>query len=191
MDCIDCHNRPSHLYRAPAQFVNAAMTAGRIPSTLPEIKMLAVQYSSRPYASVAAAREGIRNGITQFYRQSYPGLFAHSQALIEKGVVAIQDEYAQNIFPEMKVSWHAYPDNIGHLYFRGCFRCHNENHVSNTREPIRHDCVMCHDIGIQGTPGKGQEVARFGESLPFRHPVDMGGDWRDSPCTDCHAGGNP
>jgi hypothetical protein len=191
MDCIDCHNRPSHLYRAPAQFINAALTAGRIPATLPEIKKLAIKFSSISYPSTAAAREGIRAGITQFYRLNYPDLFAHQLALVEKGVMGVQDEFAQNIFPLMKVSWQAYPDNIGHLYFSGCFRCHNGNHMSDTGETIRRDCVLCHDIGIQGTPGKGLEVARIGESLTFKHPEDIGDAWRETPCTDCHTGGNP
>jgi len=66
----------------------------------------------------------------------------------------VQDEFAQNIFPLMKVSWQAYPDNIGHLYFSGCFRCHNANHVSDSGKTIRHDCAMCHDIGIQGYTGE-------------------------------------
>lgn len=191
MDCIDCHNRPSHLYRAPEQFINAAMTAGRIPTALPEIKKLAAQITSFSYPSAAAAREGIRARITQFYQVSYPDLFARQRALVEKGVAGVQDEFAQNIFPSMKVSWKVYPDNIGHLYFNGCFRCHNGNHVSDSGETIRRDCVLCHDIGIQGVPGKGLEVARIGESLAFKHPVDIGDAWRETPCTDCHTGGNP
>lgn len=191
MDCIDCHNRPSHLYRAPAQFINAAMTDGRIPATLPEIKKLAVQLCSLPYTSAETAREGIRSGIVQFYRLNYPDLFARQRALVEKGVTGVREEFAQNIFPFMKVSWKAYPDNIGHLYFSGCFRCHNGSHINEKGEAIRRDCTLCHDIGIQGIPGKGMEVARIGESLEFRHPVDIGDTWRNTPCTDCHAGGPP
>lgn len=191
MDCIDCHNRPSHLYRSPAQFINAAMTAGRIPAALPEIKKLAVQLASISYPSANAAQEGIRSGVTQFYRLSYPELFARQRALVEKCVTGVQEEFAHNIFPFMKVSWKAYPDNIGHLYFIGCFRCHNGSHVSDTGETIRRDCVLCHDIGIQGISGKWMEVARIGESLEFRHPENIGDTWRDTPCTDCHTGGNP
>ncbi len=191
MDCIDCHNRPSHLYRAPAQFINAAMTAGRIPATLPEIKKLAVQFTSVTYPSGIAAQESIRAGILQFYQLHYPDLFASQRALVEKGVTGVQEEFMKNIFPYMKVSWKAYPDNIGHLYFSGCFRCHNGNHVSDTGETISNSCTLCHDISIQGTPGKGLEAARIGESLKFRHPEEIGDAWQDTPCSDCHTGGNP
>ena len=38
----------------------------------------------------------------------------------------IQLGYASNIFPEMKVTWKAYPNNIGHMESEGCYRCHNE-----------------------------------------------------------------
>jgi len=191
MDCIDCHNRPSHLYRAPAQFINTAITAGRIPVALPEIKKIAVQFSMRSYSSAVSARTKIRAGITQFYQQNYPGLLANQRALVEKGVTGVLDEFEQNIFPLMKVSWQAYPDNIGHLYFSGCFRCHNGQHMSDKGETIRRDCNLCHDISIQGAPGNGLEVARIGESLAFSHPVDIGDAWQETPCTDCHTGGNP
>jgi hypothetical protein len=191
MDCIDCHNRPAHLYRAPSQFINEAMTAGRIPAALPRIKEMASQLASITYPSAAAAQTAIRDGLTQFYRKNYPDLSARQLQLVEQGITAVQEEFAKNIFPGMKVSWRAYPDNIGHLYFRGCFRCHNGNHASDTGETIRRDCTLCHDIGIQGVPGKGLEVARIGESLPFRHPEDIGGAWRDTPCADCHTGANP
>ncbi|MDA8413619.1 MAG: NapC/NirT family cytochrome c [Desulfobacteraceae bacterium] len=191
MDCIDCHNRPSHLYRSPAQFINAAMTSGRIPPTLPEIKSLAVKFASISYPSASAAQSGIRAGLTHFYQQNYPDLFARQHDLVEKGITGVQEEYAINIFPLMKVSWNAYPDNIGHLYFKGCFRCHNGDHATNKGETIRRDCTLCHDIGIQGIPGKGMEVARIGESLNFRHPEDIGDAWKEMPCTDCHTGANP
>jgi NapC/NirT cytochrome c family, N-terminal region len=191
MDCIDCHNRPSHLYRAPAQFINEAMTAGRIPRQLPEIKKVAVRFSGASYPSAAAAQEAIRDGITRFYRQNYPDVYANQRALVDKGVAGVQDEFAQNVFPVMRASWKAYPDNIGHLYFSGCFRCHDGKHASDTGETISRDCTLCHDISIQGVPGKGLEVARTGESLVFRHPEDIGGAWRDTPCTDCHTGGTP
>ena len=28
----------------------------------------------------------------------------------------------------MKVKWATYPNNIGHTFFNGCFRCHDDNH---------------------------------------------------------------
>ncbi|HBG03963.1 MAG: cytochrome C [Geobacteraceae bacterium GWC2_58_44] len=191
MDCMDCHNRPSHLYRAPAQFIDSAITAGRIPAQLPEIKKVAVRLCTSPYASPDLAMQGIRTGITQFYRASYPDLFARQFVLVEKGVAGVQQEFSENIFPLMGVTWKAYPDNIGHFYFPGCFRCHNGTHQSDQREAISADCNLCHDVVVQGIAGKGIEAARIGESLAFRHPEDIGDAWQQTPCTDCHTGGPP
>ncbi len=191
MDCMDCHNRPSHLYRAPAQFINEAMTAGRVPASLPEIKKVAVRFCATQYPSAAAAREGIRKGLTAFYRDTYPELFVTQRGLVEKGTEGVLNEFTQNVFPRMKAGWQAYPDNIGHLYYRGCFRCHDGNHVSDGGETIGRDCTLCHDIAVQGPPGKRMETARIDESLGFRHPEDIGDAWQDTPCTDCHTGANP
>ena len=56
MDCIDCHNRPTHRFPAPYKVINEAMTAERIDPDLPSIKekgleLLSAQYSpgSRPW----------------------------------------------------------------------------------------------------------------------------------------------
>lgn len=191
MDCMDCHNRPSHLYRTPAQFINEAITAGRVPASLPEIKKVAVQFCAAKYPSDAAAQQGIRGGITAFYRDTYPDLFATRRGLVQKGTEGVLNGFEKNIFPRMKASWQVYQDNIGHLYYRGCFRCHDGSHVSDGGETIGGKCTLCHDIAAQGTPGKGLETTRIDESLGFRHPVDIGGAWQETPCTDCHSGANP
>jgi len=79
----------------------------------------------------------------------------------------------------VKIRWRDYQDNIGHLYFKGCFRCHNGSHTSDKGDVISRDCNLCHDIVIQGIQGKGLEIARVGESLKFRHSENVGGAWRD------------
>ena len=191
MDCMDCHNRPSHLYRPPAQFIDEAITAGRIPLALPEVKRLALKLCTPTYQSADEAQQKIRAGFTEFYQASYPELFARQRELVEKGAAGVQAEFAQNIFPFMKVAWTAYPDNIGHLFFSGCFRCHDDNHVSDQGETISRDCALCHDIVVQGIADKGLEKARLGESLVFRHPEDIGDAWQQTPCADCHSGGQP
>lgn len=127
----------------------------------------------------------------QFYKLNYPELLVSQLTLVEKTVAVVQDKFGQNIFPLMKVSWQAYPDNICHLNFSGRFRYHNGSHVSDSGETISRDCKLCHDIVIQGTPGKWLEVARMGDSLSFRHPVDIGDAWQQTPCADYHTGATP
>ena len=191
MDCIDCHNRPSHWYRAPSLFVNTAMTAGEIPPELPEIKSEAVKLAAAKYASQADANRKIEKELTDFYQKSYPDVFKNHRDWVKKAVTGLQGAFDRNIFPVMKVRWSAYPDNTGHLEFPGCFRCHNGNHETNSGETISRSCNLCHHIDTQGTPGKNLEVARVGDSLKFKHPVDIGGAWQEMMCSDCHSGTTP
>ena len=56
MDCIDCHNRPSHSIGAtPERAVNEAMTRGDLPTTLPFIHREAVKALKTTYPSQDAA----------------------------------------------------------------------------------------------------------------------------------------
>ena len=59
-------------------------------------------------------------------------------------VTAVQDIYARNVFPAMKVTWGTYPNNIGHTFFNGCFRCHDDSHKANDGSVIKQDCETCH-----------------------------------------------
>ena len=43
MDCIDCHNRPSHIYHQPDKMMNENLNKGIIDETLPYIKSLGVE----------------------------------------------------------------------------------------------------------------------------------------------------
>ena len=47
---------------------------------------------------------------------------------------AVQEIYRDNFFPEMKASWQAYPDNIGHKDWPGCFRCHDGTPQNRRRQ---------------------------------------------------------
>ena len=53
--------------------------------------------------------------------------------------------YARNVFPDLKVTWGTYPDNIGHDAFPGCFRCHDEDHSTPQGKSITQDCTKCHE----------------------------------------------
>jgi hypothetical protein len=190
MDCIDCHNRPSHIYNPPAFFVNNAMTAGDIPKELPQIKNLSMDICAEEFETTDSALLFIEKTITEFYQDNYPELFSNDIKLIKKAVTGLQNEFQKNIFPEMKVRWDAYPNNIGHLEFNGCFRCHADEHISDDGSLISKDCNMCHSITSQG-PTNNLEVVSFKESLEFKHPEDIGEAWKDGVCIDCHTGLNP
>lgn len=187
MDCMDCHNRPSHNYKPPAYFVNQALTAGRMPKELPELKSISMEICSEEFDTREDANQYIRNTLTEFYEDNYPEF---DKSLVEQAINGLQTEYNRNIFPEMKVKWDQYPNHIGHLEFNGCFRCHNDMHMSEDGKVISKDCNQCHYITAQG-PQDNLQVASINESLEFIHPTDIDDAWKEFLCTDCHTGLNP
>ncbi len=189
MDCMDCHNRPSHIYQTPAKFVNVAINTGAIPVELPEIKMIAVELCDQEFTNNDSAMQEIARTINDYYEEEYPDLYEEKKELIAQAILGMQEAFSKNIFPEMKVRWDAYPDHIGHKDFNGCFRCHNNTHISESGKSISMDCNLCHLITAQGSPDE-MAYAETGNGLEFIHP-DGDEDWREGLCTDCHTGLNP
>jgi hypothetical protein len=148
MDCIDCHNRPSHIYLPPDDALDRKLAEGFIPSDLPFIKRQAMEVITRDYQSSAEARDTITAEINSWYRENYPKLVAENPQLLEKAVVGVVAAYTDNVFPEMKVSWGTYVNHISHGpdFNIGCFRCHDDMHESPDGKTISADCNTCHTL---------------------------------------------
>jgi hypothetical protein len=146
MDCMDCHNRPTHIFQVPERAVDLAMTQGGISPKLPFIKKEAIRVLRKDYPDRATATREIAASIENFYRTSYPLNYAADSALIKTAVSTVQSLYEQNIFPDMKITWGTYPNNLGHTDYPGCFRCHDGNHTSAGGRSISNDCATCHDL---------------------------------------------
>jgi hypothetical protein len=190
MDCMDCHNRPSHQYRSPEQTINQAMLTGRIDPSLPAIKRVAVEAMETTYDTEEAAMRGIASAIPDYYRSEHPEILPTRRAAIEQAVLATQQEFSRSIFPEMKVRWDGYPDNIGHFIYPGCMRCHDGYKVSEEGWVITRDCNACHIILSQGS-GERAETSTSEEGLEFVHPEDIDEEWRETGCYECHTGAQP
>ena len=187
VDCIDCHNRPSHNYRSPIRAVNEAMVTGRLDRTLPYIKREAVRALDAEYPDTPAALKSLQEKLTHFYQEKYPGVYQTRRAEVDSAVAQVEYIYTHNFFPEMKVTWKRYPNNIGHSQFVGCFRCHSETLKSAEGKSITRECSTCHSILSQGV---GPSTAAYSPNgLPFQHPTDVGGAAQEGNCTDCHQGG--
>jgi hypothetical protein len=184
MDCMDCHNRPSHNYQTPIHAVNNAMAAGIIPRELPEVKFMAMSVMNVPYGTEDSAMMGIDSAMREYYAMAYPELYESRRELVDQAIKGIQDEFRKNIFPEMKVNWAVYPNHIGHLEFNGCFRCHNDRHAAADGRKIPMDCNLCHEIIAQGTPGNMQVMTEMGQPLEFYHQNDH--EWQGNYCSECH-----
>jgi nitrate/TMAO reductase-like tetraheme cytochrome c subunit len=117
MDCMDCHNRPSHIFRDPDGAMDLALLGGRIDRNLPYIKREAVRALSQDYQSKEQATKGIATTLDSFYVKQYPQIYPEKREVIQKAVAEVQKIYRTNIFPEMKVDWRTHSDNIGHTIF--------------------------------------------------------------------------
>jgi nitrate/TMAO reductase-like tetraheme cytochrome c subunit len=185
MDCIDCHNRPTHIYVAPDLSVDRSISGHSIDASLPFIKQQGVQVLTAEYKTTDQATQAIADGINKFYQQKYPQLVSTKADSIKNSIAELQRIYSTTFFPDMKVDWKTHPNNIGHFYFPGCFRCHDGNHVSKDGKVISKDCNSCHTV--LGQEEGNAQIA----SLPmqtFKHPVDIG-DLSSVTCSDCHNGG--
>ncbi len=186
MDCIDCHNRPSHNYKTPQNFIDELITAGKIPRVLPNVKMVAINILNQDYSTSDSALISIEKQVNEYYKNTYPDLVEPKKKEIQQTISAIQEGYSQNFFPEMGVKWSAYPNHLGHIETNGCYRCHNDTHKSENGKVISRNCNLCHDIVAQGTDSTMQISNSF-KPLEFKHPIDIDDAWRTTLCSECHS----
>lgn len=152
MDCVDCHNRPTHTFEMPNAAVDRAMAAGLISPSLPFVKKEAVDLLQKTYSSDEQAAREIRAGLERFYREKYPQVFAKQAAEIRAAADATAAIWSRNVFPDMNVTWGVYPNNIGHMQYPGCFRCHDGEHTAANGQAITQDCNTCHVLLAQDEP---------------------------------------
>ena len=184
MDCIDCHNRATHRYNPPSISMNHIMAAGWVDPALPYIKSISVIALDKGYSSSDIALDSIKVIVEDFYQANYPDIFKSKYADIENAITQIQKIYSNNYFPYMNADWHKFPDNIGHIFSPGCFRCHDGKHVSSGGKVISNDCNTCHIILSQQIGDQKPEVSLSG--VQYIHPVNIGNSWKHMLCSDCH-----
>ena len=169
MQCVDCHNRPAHTFQLPERAVNQAMALGQIPATLPFIKRTSVEVLRSEYKTSEEAAQKIPLAIQDYYRRSHSDIYQSRSADIEQAAKALLNLYNDNVFPELKVGWGTYANNLGHTDFPGCFRCHDEAHISWDQKAITQNCNTCHELiavsevspGILSTLGLQDRIANL------------------------------
>ncbi len=190
MDCMDCHNRPSHRFQSPDYAIDHAILTEQISTDLPGIKRVAVEAMQQEYETEEMALRGIATRILDYYKDNYPEVARTRGVEIEQAILATQRQFSQNLFPEMKVRWTDYSDNIGHFIYPGCMRCHDGEHVSEEGWAISPECNTCHAILAQGSGDRAQTASSYA-GLEFVHPEDIGDAWRETGCYECHTGTQP
>jgi NapC/NirT cytochrome c family, N-terminal region len=145
MQCVDCHNRAAHSFQTADRALDGAIASGRIASNLPFIKKTGLELLQKPYANAGDAAARIGAQLNDFYRQKYPDVFSQRSNDIQSAARSLADIYNSNVFPDLKVTWGTYPNNLGHVDYPGCFRCHDGGHVTTANDAITQDCAACHN----------------------------------------------
>jgi hypothetical protein len=174
MDCIDCHNRPSHIYRDPAHELDLALLEGRIDRALPFVKREGLRLlTEAKYETHEAAREGLARDLEAFYSTNYPDLA--SSPAVEQAGKTLGEAYASNVFPKMKVTWNTYPNHIGHQQSPGCFRCHDNKHKTADGDKVGKKCGTCHSVvADEESDSKLLQELGLQEAPPETPPADQG-----------------
>jgi nitrate/TMAO reductase-like tetraheme cytochrome c subunit len=182
MDCIDCHNRPTHIYHSPSQEVDENFTSGKLDLSVPYLKKVMTELLSAPYKSEEEATAALGKGIRDYYSKNYPAIASQKADSIKEAVEVAEGIYHRNFFPKMKVAWNTFPNNIGHFYFPGCFRCHDGKHKTAAGKVISKDCNLCHVVMSQ----KQENIPAGTQVKNFVHPVDIGNEIMNINCSECH-----
>ncbi len=149
MDCIDCHNRPTHAFHLPDRALDKAMAEKRMSPELPFLKKKALELLKVDYADQKVAAAKIPVELAEYYRTAYPEIYKQKRAQVDTAGEVVKAIYLRNVFPEMKITWGTHPNNIGHEEAVGCFRCHDGGHTSADGRTIKGDCDTCHTILAQ------------------------------------------
>jgi len=150
MDCVDCHNRPTHAFDLPDNAVDKQMSLGQISPELPYIKKKAVEVLKVNYPAQDVAKQSIIGELDKFYRTNYPDIYQKRRAIVQQSADEVAAIYLRNVFPDMRLTWGTHPNNLGHNDSPGCFRCHDGSHTSADGQTITNDCSACHQFLATG-----------------------------------------
>jgi hypothetical protein len=138
VDCVDCHNRPAHtLASTPARVVDQAIVRGEISRKLPFARSEIVEALSEEHPPGTDARAAIAARLSKVFGDG---------ADARQAIAVATRLYAENVFPDMNITWGTFVDQLFHIDNTGCFRCHDDVHMTKDAEPklVRQDCELCH-----------------------------------------------
>ncbi len=151
MDCLDCHNRPSHIFDLPHRAVDLALAIGQLDRSVPWLREGAerILRELEPGHETAAQ---IAGRLRALYAEDHPEDLPLLEASLPEAAAALSDILERNVWPQMNITWNTYPSQLSHFDdsgdfgTSGCFRCHDGRHESEAGELITMDCEACHTI---------------------------------------------
>jgi len=160
MDCIDCHNRPTHLFQVPSKALDDVLENHPELGELPYFKRQALAVIEADYATHTEGVAGVRAAVLDYYRQEQPSVWSSRQPLVEKAADSAAAIYGRSVFPQMHTNWETHASHIGHDDFPGCWRCHDDELATADGEHvIPQDCDTCHVFLVEDSPTRPELAA--------------------------------
>lgn len=148
MDCIDCHNRPTHTYDKPEDRVDFGLLSKKINPALEGIREDSLTVITKKYASREEAATMMGDDLLALQTKRNKQQAEENRDQILDAADYLLDAYLGNVWPNMNIEWGTYKSHLGHQEADagfGCWRCHDEEHQSESGEVISQDCSLCHD----------------------------------------------
>ena len=150
MDCIDCHNRPTHIYNSPNDLIDTSMSNGNIDHSLPYIKKEGLSALDPQNSSLDAANLKI-DAIRDYYKRLIPRYFRIKGRAIDNAVKELKNIAVLTTFPDMKVTWNSYPKQCRAYQFARLLPLPWQtggNNGDQKGQTVSADCQLCHYLDI-------------------------------------------
>jgi NapC/NirT cytochrome c family, N-terminal region len=148
MDCTDCHNRPTHIFDDPVERVDFGLYSRKISADIPGIRQDSLTVLRNQYKTREEAGKEILPDLKKLQeKRNGKDFVSQNEQAILKTAAYLKEEYLGNVWPKLKISWGTYKSEIGHQHADkgfGCFRCHDEEHATDSGDTISQDCGRCH-----------------------------------------------
>lgn len=149
MDCIDCHNRPTHVNDRLVNWVDFGLLSKKIDSSLTGIREDSMSVLEKEYATRDEAKELLIKTLVELQADRHDSAYiTENEDKIVKAGQFLLEGYMNNVWPAMNITWGTYKQHIGHQDADegyGCWRCHDDEHKTKTGKVIPQDCDLCHD----------------------------------------------
>ena len=147
MDCVDCHNRPTHIFLPPDKALDQWFSDGLLDQEIPWLRAIGEEVLDVKYSTTEVAMQGIE-ALPALYRERYPEFWDEFGVQVQESVPVLQEIYGLYVYPEMNLQWNTYNSLLGHPteYTAACFRCHNGIMKDEEGIPITTECIACHYV---------------------------------------------
>jgi hypothetical protein len=153
MDCIDCHNRPTHVFdSSPSDALDRAFAEGLLDRATKWLRETAEPVLAGTSHTRAGVEADFRRELEAAYKEKHADAVPDAAAL-DKAAKGLAEVWRRNVFPDRGVAWGTYPSHIGHQtdtpLLHGCFRCHDDKHKTAAGKVLSGECEVCHETVAQ------------------------------------------